>query len=85
MISNKPGVKDHSSHKNTRPLSQINAEDSDSSESVEEVYYGSTADAARFQQLKMDEFQKWKDYNAFEEVLDTGQPRLSCKWVCTEK
>ncbi len=52
---------------------------------AEEVYYGVASDGVRFDGPKSDELQKWKDMEAFEEVSDTGQPRISCRWVCTEK
>ena len=33
----------------------------------------------------MEEIHKWRDLDPYEEVPDTGQPRISCCWVCTEK
>ena len=40
----------------------------------------------RFHQEKLDEIVKWREMDTFEEVIDTGQhPRISTKWVCTEK
>ena len=42
-------------------------------------------DGPRFSEPKLQEIQKWKDLDAFSEVIDTGQPRISHRWVCTEK
>ena len=50
---------------------------------AEEIYFAT--DGLRFNAEKFDEILKWKDMGAYEEVDDTGQPRISCRWVCTEK
>ena len=42
-------------------------------------------DGPRFSEPKLQEIQKWKDLDAFSEAIDTGQPRISHRWVCTEK
>lgn len=55
----------------------------DSSE--EEVFFGNSVDSARFDQPKMEELQKWRDMETYVEVEDVGQPRISSRWVCTEK
>ena len=52
---------------------------------VEDIYYGNTSDGSRFLEAKQQELQKWKDVDAYEEVQDTGQRSISCRWVCTEK
>ena len=52
---------------------------------VEDIYYGNTSDGSRFLEAKQQELQKWKDLDAYEEVEDTGQRSISCRWVCTEK
>ena len=39
----------------------------------------------RFDEAKQQEIQKWRDLDAFVEVEDIGQPRISCRFVCTEK
>ena len=50
---------------------------------AEEIYFAT--DGLRFKAEKFDEILKWKDMGAYEEVDDTGQPRIPCRWVCTEK
>ena len=52
---------------------------------VEEVYFGTSANSRRFDEAKAQEIAKWKEFGTFVEVEDTGQPRISTKWVCTEK
>lgn len=52
---------------------------------VEDIFYGSSTDSARFDNAKQQEIQKWKDLGTFVEVEDTGQSRVSTRWVCTEK
>jgi hypothetical protein len=39
----------------------------------------------RFEGVKLEEIQKWRDMGALDEVTDIGQPRISWRWVCTEK
>ena len=40
----------------------------------------------RFHQAKLDEIEKWRSMDTFDEVTDSGQsPRITTKWVCTEK
>ena len=51
---------------------------------VEEVYFGTSANSRRFDEAKAQEITKWKEFGTFVEVEDTGQPRISTKWVCTE-
>ena len=53
------------------------------SASTEDIFFGD--DSVRFEQAKLEELQKWKQMAAYEEVVDAGQPRISCRWVCTEK
>ena len=50
-----------------------------------EVYFGTSTDSARYDKAKVEELEKWKEFDAYEEVPDTGQPRVTSKWVCTEK
>ena len=50
---------------------------------AEEICFGTNG--LRFKNEQFDEIQKLKDMVAFEEVDDTEQPRISCRWVCTEK
>ena len=38
-----------------------------------------------FLEAKKDELSKWREYEAYHEVADIGQPRLSGRWVCTRK
>ena len=56
-----------------------------SEEDVKEIYFGSTTDSSRFLEAKQAEIEKWKEFKTYVEVPDTGQPRISTKWVCTEK
>jgi len=63
------------------PSPQTDTDDS----STTEVYYGTQAGNTRFEGAKQEEMQRWKDMNVFCEVADQGQPRISTRWVCTEK
>ena len=38
-----------------------------------------------FYHAKMNELEKWKQFNVYTEVSDTGQKRISGRWVCTHK
>lgn len=51
----------------------------------EEVFYGISTDSHRFDLPKAQEIRKWQEFGTFTEVEDTGQPRISTRWVCTEK
>ena len=51
----------------------------------EDVYFGSATDSSRFLGAKQAELEKWQEFQTYKEVPDTGQPRISSKWVCTEK
>ena len=54
------------------------------SDEYEEVLF--TSNHTKFDNAKLDEITKWRDMDTFEEVDDTGQqPRVSCRWVYTEK
>ena len=53
--------------------------------SEEEVYYGISTDGHRFDLPKEQEIKKWQEFGTFTEVEDIGQPRISTRWVCTEK
>ena len=45
-----------------------------------------TLNDSKLEEAKQDEIDKWKKLKVFEEVEDEGQnPRVSTKWVCTEK
>ena len=84
---NKPGNKDMTSfpgrrHTKAHTLDDIEEEEE---QEVEEVYFGSATNHARYHQAKLEELQKWQEFKTYEEIPDTGQPRVSCKWVCTEK
>ena len=54
-------------------------------EVTEDILFGSEAERDRFNDAKSEEIQKWREMDTFEEVQDTGQTTLSCRWVCTEK
>ena len=56
----------------------------ESSVTTEEILFSS--EAKRFDEAKLEELQKWIEMDTYEEVDDTGQePRISCRWVLTEK
>ena len=76
---NKPGVKDTASV----PIPEKNSESTP--ESNEEIYFGRITNAARYEKAKEEELNKWREFEAYEEVPDTGQARISTRWVCTEK
>ena len=61
---------------------QIPIEDNNNEE---EIYFGTQTECHRFDRAKLEEIQKWRDFGAFIEVDDLGQPRISTRWVCTEK
>ena len=45
-----------------------------------------TLNGSKLEEAKQEEINKWKTLNVFQEVEDVGQtPRVSTKWVCTEK
>ena len=45
-----------------------------------------TLNDSKLEEAKQEEINKWKQLNVFQEVEDEGQnPRVSTKWVCTEK
>lgn len=52
---------------------------------VEDIYFGSSTECARFDDAKLKEIHKWIELGTFTEVEDVGQPRVSTRWVCTEK
>ena len=77
-----PLVRLRSVYEDTSVVSSADAPLSDIEDS-EDVFYGESGN--RFSAAKMEEIHKWRDLDAYEEVPDTGQPRISCRWVCTEK
>lgn len=50
---------------------------------TEDIFFNT--DGVRFQSAKLEELNKWRDMKAYDEVPDLGQPRISSRWVCTEK
>ena len=85
---NKPGNKDITSfpgRRHTRAHTLDDIEEEEEEQEVEEVYFGAATNHARYHQAKLEELQKWQEFNTYEEIPDTGQTRVSCKWVCTEK
>ena len=66
-----------------RPEHQVESRHEDDSEPEEDVYF--CGGGVRFGTAKLEEIQKWRDMDVIDEVPDTGQPRISCRWVCTEK
>lgn len=51
----------------------------------EEVLFGMSSHKSKFKEAKEEEIKRWKENDVFEETNDTGQPRVSTRWVCTEK
>ena len=51
----------------------------------EQVLHATSSTSPRFDQAKQEEMQKWIDMGTYVEVCDSGQPRISTRWVCTEK
>jgi hypothetical protein len=49
----------------------------------EDIFFGTVG--VRFEGSKLEEMQKWRDMGAFEEVPDTGQPRISCPGSALKK
>ena len=89
---NNPGERDVASV--PKPRNQVTTDESqataiqsqptaDSSE--EEIYFGKSTNSARYDIAKEEELNKWKEFEAYEEVPDIGQPKISTRWVCTEK
>ena len=42
-------------------------------------------DVDEFQQAKMEELDKRRKFNVYQEVTDNGQKRVTGRWVCTRK
>ena len=63
----------------------VNPSHSNNDEGEEEIYFGKSTNSARYDKAKEDELNKWKEFEAYEEVPDIGQPKISTRWVCTEK
>ena len=92
---NKPGPKDSTnvpipSDKPPDPLNKDKTHDdksrvdhSSEEDSAEEVYF--STNSARYDKAKQEELAKWIEFNAYEEVPDIGQTRVTTRWVCTEK
>ena len=70
-------------HRHTRAHTLYDIEEEEEEQEVEEVYFGSATNDARYH--KLEELQKWQEFNTYEEIPDTGQSRVFCKWVCMEK
>ena len=51
----------------------------------EQVLHATSSTSPRFDQAKQQELQKWINMDTYVEVCDVGQPRISTRWVCTEK
>ena len=51
----------------------------------EQVLHATSSTSPRFDEAKQQELQKWIDMGTYVEVCDDGQPRISTRWVCTEK
>lgn len=47
--------------------------------------FRSETNSERFNTAKEEEIKKWKEMDTFQEVEDTGQHIISCRWICTEK
>lgn len=70
---------------NKPPLDQPDFSDPSKSTDTEDVLFGQATNSARFDSAKAQELEKWRDMGAYTEVDDIGQPRVSTRWVCTEK
>ena len=64
---------------------KVHPPDDVSDKSDEEVYFGTSTDSSRFHTAKLEEISKWREFKTFTEAPDTGQPRVSTRWVCTDK
>ena len=42
-------------------------------------------DDDKVKEAKVKELENWKKFNVYEEIIDTGQPCISVRWVSTEK
>ena len=84
---NNPGLQDKTSvtTRSIKLRSQNEASQSEESPDNEDVYFGSTTNHARYDEAKLEELKKWQEFKTYIEVPDTGQERISCRWVCTEK
>lgn len=51
----------------------------------EEVLFGAASNKSKFKEAKEEEIRRWRENEVFVEVQDTGQTRVSTRWVCTEK
>lgn len=80
---NKPGYQDKASIS----ADTINQDrDSEQEENLdEEVFFGVSTNHARYDSAKEEELKKWQEFKTYVEVPDTGQQKVSCRWVCTEK
>ena len=83
---NKPGLQDKTSVTTRSIKLQSQNEASQDEENPDnEVFFGSTTNHARYDKAKLEELEKWQEFETYVEVPDTGQERISCRWVCTEK
>ena len=67
-------------------LKDFNAPPKTSAEVIEEeVFFGASSEKEKFKEAKKEEIKRWRENEVFEEIDDKGQPRISSRWVCTEK
>ena len=52
---------------------------------TEDIYFGNTSNKIKFKEAKEEEVKRWRDNDVFLEIKDEGQPRITTRWVCTEK
>ena len=52
---------------------------------ISNVYVERRTYNSKFHQAKMEELQKWKKMNTYEEVDHCNQKLITTSWVCTEK
>lgn len=52
---------------------------------IEEVLYGNILDTSPVKAAQLEELEKWKKYNVYKTVPDTGQKYTSVRWVVTQK
>lgn len=64
-------------------LKDVQFTDLNSSESSDSCFY--MVEDVCFDQAKIDELNKWIEFDVYEELPDTGQKCISTRWICTVK
>ena len=50
-----------------------------------ECFMGTSSNKKRFDEAKYEELAKWRRLDVYDEVPNTGQKAMSCRWVCTDE